>query len=175
MTSEVSMDVTITYLEMLDPARLRPGVRTVRGLTYELAQSGAASDFRINRQWYCEVGRDWTWTDRLVWSDAKWQAYVTQAGFETWIATLDGVPAGYFELDHQPDSGPEIASFGLLREFVGSGLGGPMLTAAIKRAWQKQPPRVWLHTCTLDHPHALANYQARGFEIYKTETERHAR
>jgi hypothetical protein len=28
--------------------------------------------------------------------------------------------------------------------------------------------RVWLHTCSLDHPAALANYQARGFRIFDT-------
>jgi hypothetical protein len=31
-------------------------------------------------------------------------------------------------------------------------------------------PRVWLHTCTKDHPHALSNYQARGFQVFRTET-----
>ena len=31
--------------------------------------------------------------------------------------------------------------------------------------------RVWLHTNTLDGPHALANYQARGLRPYKTEQE----
>ena len=34
-----------------------------------------------------------------------------------------------------------------------------------------QPRRVWVHTCTLDHPAALANYQARGMKSYKTEME----
>jgi hypothetical protein len=29
--------------------------------------------------------------------------------------------------------------------------------------------RVWVHTCTRDHPGALANYQARGMVIYKQE------
>jgi hypothetical protein len=27
--------------------------------------------------------------------------------------------------------------------------------------------RVWVHTCDLDHPRALANYQARGFEVFR--------
>ena len=65
----------------------------------------------------------------------------------------------------------EIAYFGLLPQFVGRGLGGALLTATIERAWQLKPRRVWVHTCTLDHPSALANYQARGFRIYKHETE----
>jgi len=31
--------------------------------------------------------------------------------------------------------------------------------------------RVWVHTCTLDHPGALPNYIARGFRVYKEETD----
>jgi hypothetical protein len=30
--------------------------------------------------------------------------------------------------------------------------------------------RVWLHTCTLDSPVALPNYEARGFVRYRSET-----
>jgi len=39
----------------------------------------------------------------------------------------------------------------------------------VRDAWSLRPRRVWLHTCTLDHPHALANYMARGFVPYRTE------
>ena len=41
-----------------------------------------------------------------------------------------------------------------------------MLTEAIRRAWALDAQRVWLHTCTEDHPAALPNYQKRGFRIY---------
>jgi GNAT superfamily N-acetyltransferase len=160
------MDVTIYYLEMLDPAWLRQSKRTVGGLTLEMARQ----DFFLNRRWYMAVGGDWSWTDRLVWSDERWDAYVSRPGFETWIASVDDKPAGYFELDNRLESGIEIASFGLLPDFVGHGLGGALLKVAVQRAWEKKPSRVWLHTCTLDHPQALVNYQARGFKIYKTET-----
>ncbi len=66
----------------------------------------------------------------------------------------------------------EIAYFGLLPEFIGRGLGGALLTSAIEEAWRMSPSitRVWVHTCTCDHPSALANYQARGMVIYKRET-----
>ncbi len=66
----------------------------------------------------------------------------------------------------------EIAYFGLLPEFIGRGLGGDLLTSAIENAWAWSPApfRVWVHTCNRDHPGALANYQARGFKIYKTVT-----
>ena len=38
--------------------------------------------------------------------------------------------------------------------------------AAVERAWELATDRVWVHTCTLDHPSALPNYRARGFRIY---------
>jgi GNAT superfamily N-acetyltransferase len=64
----------------------------------------------------------------------------------------------------------EIAYFGLLPAFVGRGLGGYLLTVATERAWELAPPRVWLHTSTLDHPAALPNYLKRGFVISRRET-----
>jgi hypothetical protein len=51
-------------------------------------------------------------------------------------------------------------------------LGGALLSRALEDAWQMEPRRVWVHTCTLDHPAALANYQARGMKIYRSETAR---
>jgi GNAT superfamily N-acetyltransferase len=93
------------------------------------------------------------------------------------------VPAGYFELEAQPPSPPsplpqgeggidvEIAYFGLLPQFVGCGLGSHLLTCAIECGWKMGARRVWVHTCTLDHPQALANYQARGMRLYKEETK----
>jgi GNAT superfamily N-acetyltransferase len=53
--------------------------------------------------------------------------------------------------------------------FIGKGLGKWLLTRAVQEAWVLGATRVWLHTCTLDHPSALANYQARGFAPYLTE------
>jgi hypothetical protein len=29
--------------------------------------------------------------------------------------------------------------------------------------------RVWVHTGSLDHPCALANYQARGLQVYRED------
>jgi GNAT superfamily N-acetyltransferase len=95
---------------------------------------------------------------------------VNRPELTTYVGYVDDEPVGYFELHHRVDDGVEIAYFGLLPKFIGQGFGGALLTEAVRRAWQLTPPRVWLHTCTLDHPQALANYQARGFEIYKTES-----
>jgi GNAT superfamily N-acetyltransferase len=82
---------------------------------------------------------------------------------------VSGTPAGYFELERQHEAAVELAYFGLLSRFIGKGIGGTLLTAAINRAWEMGAQRVWVHTCTLDHPQALSNYQARGFRIVRRE------
>jgi ribosomal protein S18 acetylase RimI-like enzyme len=125
----------------------------------------------LNRFFYATVGGDWHWTDRLPWTRQQWLDYLNRPEFETWMLTAGGIPAGYFELEKQPGESVEVAYFGLLPRFIGGGLGGHLLTCAIERGFALGGRRVWLHTCTLDHPQALANYQARGFRLFKEETE----
>jgi GNAT superfamily N-acetyltransferase len=126
------------------------------------------------RYLYAEVGRAYHWTDRLSWTDQQVQEHVADPGVSLWLLTSGAAPAGYFELHSGNDRSVEIAYFGLLPEFVGRGWGGYLLTQAVETAWAMQPDRVWLHTCTLDHPAALPNYLRRGFhpvreEVYTTE------
>ena len=64
----------------------------------------------------------------------------------------------------------ELVQFGLMAEFIGQGLGRYFLQWTIAKAWSYKPRRFWLHTCTLDHPAALPNYQKAGFMIYQEET-----
>ena len=64
----------------------------------------------------------------------------------------------------------EIAYFGLLEEFQNKKLGSYLLSQAIKKSFEENINRVWVHTCSLDHKYALNNYIARGMKIFKTET-----
>ena len=153
------------YLHMTDPAQLRPAREQVAG--FEVARCRVPCG-AVNRFFYLEVGKDWRWTFRLPWTEAEWQTCAERPGVETWIGYLRGTPAGYFELARQEGDEVEVASFGLLPRFIGRGLGGILLTAALKRAWEEGTRRVRLHTCSWDHPHALANYRARGLAVYKT-------
>jgi len=82
------------------------------------------------------------------------------------VAYVSGTPAGYFELEMQAGGNVEIVYFGLLPQFIGRGLGGALLTATVERAWALGAHRVWVHTCSLDHPNALPGYQARGFRVF---------
>ena len=83
---------------------------------------------------------------------------------ETYVARLDGAVAGYYEL-HLAGGSAEVSIFGLLEHARGAGLGGHLLTDALRRGLRRAP-RVWLHTCTDDDPRALPNYRARGLTVF---------
>ena len=162
------ISVTTYYLEMRDLRDLRPKRSPRTDLALVPVQPPMPE---LNRFFYTAVGGAWYWTDRLPWTFQRWLDYLNRPELQTWMLTAGGLPAGYFELERQPDDSVEVAYFGLLPSFIGSGLGGHLLTCAIERGFAMNAPRVWLHTCTLDHPQALANYQARGLRRYKEETE----
>jgi ribosomal protein S18 acetylase RimI-like enzyme len=109
--------------------------------------------------------------DRLGWDYTRWLAYLDRPAVETLVLYISGTPAGYIELEGQADNNVEIACFGLLPRFIGQGLGGYLLSAGVEHGWlQAGARRVWVHTCSLDGPHALANYRARGFHVYDERT-----
>ena len=156
------VEIDITYLEMTDPSQLIPKRVDVAGLEIRRAEIPLPE---LNRFLYTAVGGDWYWVDRLGWTYQQWSDWVARPNMHTWIAYLNGTPVGYVELDKQGDD-VELSKFGLLSKFIGSGLGGHMLTESIERAWDMGGSRVWVNTCSLDHPGALHNYQARGFKVY---------
>ena len=159
--------VTTTYLELNNPTVHNDTV--TNSDAYELIQSQVPSP-ELNRFLYCSVGFQYWWYERVNWSYDQWMTWLDTEKVQTWVAYLQGTPIGYFELERQPGENVEIAYFGLLPQFVGHGLGELLLTDAIDRAWAFGAKRVWVHTCTLDHPAALGNYHARGFKVFKEET-----
>ena len=162
----MNAEVTTCHLEMKRPEELQPKEADIDGLRIE--RVGIPSP-ELNRFLYVTVGHRWQWIDRLVWTEKDWTEWVERDELQTWVAYVKGTPAGYFELEFQ-DGNVEIAFFGLLPRFIGLGLGGHLLTEAIRRSWDMGATRVWVHTCTLDHPNALANYKARGLQIFREET-----
>ncbi len=155
----------LSELRPADPSRLNPSRGEPRIVQAEIAS------VEFNRFFYTAVGGPWYWLERLPWSWDEWMTWLETPGVETWYGTVGGTPFGYGELHRTPDREVEIVYFGLLPQFIGRGLGGWLLTEVIRRAWQSIPKRVWLHTCDLDGPAAIANYTARGFRVYRTETE----
>jgi GNAT superfamily N-acetyltransferase len=157
---------TIYHLEMKDRRKFLPKV-VPEGFSVSRV---IPPEPLFNARLYREVGGGWQWTDRLSWSDDDWERYATREVLETWRAEYRGEEAGYFELEVQEGGNVEILYFGLLPTMIGKGLGSAMLSMAIERAWAiPGAKRVWVHTCTEDHEHALVNYQRRGFEVFKVE------
>jgi GNAT superfamily N-acetyltransferase len=163
-----TIDVIRTYLEMTSPTDLVPVPGAGPGVRLEPVRD---CPWHFYRYLYVEVGRAYHWVDRLGWTEEQFRIWL--AGPSTvWLLTVEGAPAGYFELRGHPDDSIEIAYFGLMPEFVGQGLGKYLLARAVEAAWAEKPSRVWLHTCTLDHPSALPNYLKRGFRKVRDETYR---
>ena len=158
--------VTRTYLRMTSPAALR---RTRHAGAGPRVQQIVPCPVDRYRALYQAVGASWHWHDRDAWSDPRLAEHLAQPGVHVHVLTVDEETAGYFELQRHDDGDVEIVYFGLVPRFIGRGLGGYLLTVAVEEAWRLGATSVWLHTCTLDHPAALANYRARGFEPYHTE------
>ena len=162
-------EVTTWHLEQRSPDELRPATR-LPSEPVTLLQAEVPLP-ELNRFLYTAVGADWWWWTRLSWTYAEWIDWVERPDVETWVASVRGTPAGYFELQRQGGGDVEIVYFGLISRFIGQGFGGWLLTEALRRAWAiDDTTRVWLHTCTLDGPHARANYEARGLRLFLTET-----
>lgn len=115
---------------------------------------------------YRSVGYEWGWRDRLLMPLQRLES-ILRDGREIYVAYVEGVPAGYIELE-KIEQAVEIAFFGLRRPFIGRGLGKHLLSFGVARAWEwaGRGGRVWVHTCNLDSDAALPNYLARGFVIY---------
>jgi GNAT superfamily N-acetyltransferase len=156
--------VVRTYLELTDASEIRAAARPRTDGAVDIARVDPP-DGATSRWFYTEVGRPHQWTDHAGRTAGEWQRWAEQV--ETWVATVDGDRAGYYEL-RPGDDGVEIAYFGLLPHAQGQGLGGHLLTSALGRAFALGA-RAWVHTCTLDGPHALANYEARGLRPFRTE------
>jgi len=161
------MKIKTTYLQMFAlPQRLVPPPRD--GITVIHAKKPTIAYYRFL---YDAVGRDYEWTSRKKLSDAALAAVIHDPRDEVHVLFVDGVPAGFAELDRREESEIELVQFGLMPEFIGQGLGRYFLQWAIDQAWRYSPKRFWLHTCTKDHPAALPNYLKAGFSIYKEEVK----
>ncbi len=161
------LETTITYLQMKTQPE-GPALPAPPGIAALLRADRPSLDFY--RYLYDAVGRDWLWLDRNRMSDEELGAIIGDERDEIYVLYVDGVPAGYAELDRRSPPDIELAYFGLVPDFIGRGVGRFLLNSAIRQAWSYAPSRLWVHTCTLDHPNALPLYQKAGFQVYKRET-----
>ena len=127
-------------------------------------------DFNINKFFYKRIGADHFWRDRLVWSDKEWIKYISNDNLTTWVMKEDDKFIGFYEKEFHPSKNEfELINIGILEEYRGKKLGSAFLSHAIKASFQARPNRMWVHTCSLDHKHALQNYKSRGFKVFKEE------
>ena len=149
-----------TYLEMR-PDEPRPAVPSGSWRLESLA--GAAARYR---RLYAEIGRPWMWFSRAALSEREIARIIDDPAVEALALTRDGRDLGLVELDFRTGGECEIAFLGLVPDAVGSGLGNALVAEAIRRAFARPIGRLWLHTCTLDHPGALRFYQRAGLRPY---------
>ena len=162
------VDVTVYYLEMLGrPQRLVSAPRD--GLLVLHAKAPSVSYYRFL---YNAVGKQYHWLSRRKLSDDQLAAILGDPRNELHVLHGDGSPAGFAELDRRQPDEIELVQFGLMADFIGQGLGTWFLQWTIDKAWSYQPRRLWLHTCSLDHPAAVPLYKKGGFVQFKEETIR---
>jgi N-acetylglutamate synthase-like GNAT family acetyltransferase len=161
----VKEKIHVWHLEIVDTAQVP---KDFSRADYELTRlTDPSPDFA--RYLYIAVGAPWVWYMRVDWTWDQWQKRLRNTKVEFWVANIDGAPIGFFELQKQARGSVEIAYFGLIPQYIGKGHGKKLLEDAIHAAWNLGGRRVWLHTCSLDHPNALSNYQSRGFSVFKEE------
>jgi GNAT superfamily N-acetyltransferase len=156
----------VTSLEMLAPPTLRPETSEA---TWRLER--LPPDPAEYRRLYRAVGEDWLWFSRLGLSDARLGAIIGNPEVEVYRLSDGGDGLALLELDFREDDACELAFFGLSRTLIGGPAGRWLMNRAIERAWSRPIQRFWLHTCTLDHPSALAFYRRSGFRPFRFQVE----
>lgn len=159
------IELIVTYLEMrsrplLSVARPYRGVMLLR-----LDQPTVA----FYRYLYSAVGAQWGWVERSAMDDAALEALIDDPLVEIYVMYVGGTPAGMFELDRRVPGEVELLHFGLAPEFIGRGLGKPLLASAVEAAWDGEPERVWVKSTSRDHPRGVMVYQWAGFVPYREE------
>ena len=163
MTEEVERN----YLEINSINDLKEGINPSDNYILILLDP---INFQLNKFFYKNIGKKHKWVDRLIWDEQRWIDYVSSQKVKTYVLKNKDDLVGFFELIfHYEKNEVEIAYFGILEEYQNKKLGSYLLSQAIKKSFNKNVNRVWLHTCSLDHKNALNNYVARGMKIFKTE------
>jgi len=152
------------WLELRSPGEFRPKPFASAGL--ELGRL-RGDDLARARELWVEVGRGF-WNERSEWSAVRWRSHLDDG--DTWfgIARVEAEDIGCFELTRERDE-VKLEGFGLLPAWRGRGLGAGLLSVATQQAFALGARRIWLHTATDDHPHALPNYLARGYRVVREE------
>ena len=162
------MQVDRYYLEINSLKSLNQTNSPNQDLTLEKVNP---PNIELNKFFYKNIGKNHRWVDRLDWDNLKWISYLENKNVNTYTLKLNNDLVGYFEtIQDLSTKSIEIGYFGILDDYIGNKFGSYLLSEAIKICFQLKPQKVWVHTCSLDHKHALSNYLNRGLKIFKKET-----
>lgn len=157
----------VTSLEMLTKPKPRPTAPS----PFRLVRWEAPESERY-RTLFRRVGQPWMWFSRLVMAEERLRAILDDPKVEIYaVADRAGIEIGILELDFRVSQVCELSFFGLVPELAGKGHGGWLMGHALNLGWRSGIDRMWVHTCTLDHPAALGFYQRHGFVPYRREVE----
>lgn len=158
----------VTSLEMTS----RPPLRTMPMSDLRLERWSAPTAAKY-RTLFRRVGEPWLWFSRLELGDAALTAIIHDPGVRIWaVSDRQGIEIGILELDFRVSGQCEIAFFGLVPELAGQGHGTWLMAMALQAGWSEPGvERLWVHTCTLDGPGALAFYIKSGFTPYQCQIE----
>jgi GNAT superfamily N-acetyltransferase len=123
------------------------------------------------RDLYRRVGEQWLWISRIRMPDAELAAIIQSPPVEIYALAHEGRDEGLLEFDFREPGQCEFVSFGVTERLVGIGAGRWLMNRALELAWSRPVDRVWLHTCSFDHPAALAFYQRSGFRPFRRQVE----
>ena len=155
----------VTSLEM----RTRPEIKAASPRIAVELEHWQRVDLEAYRALYRHVGEDWLWCSRLLLSDDQLSSIVNDLCVDVYAVKHNGLAAGLLELDYRLPRTCEIVFFGLGSGLIGSGVGSWLMAQAIDLAWSRAIDRLWVHTCTLDHPSALGFYRRFGFVPFKQQ------
>jgi len=158
----------VTYLEMRERPRTLPTSAPPLSLS---VRKVSKPDLDWYRKLYRAVGQDWLWFSRLRMGDQELAGIIHNAQVDVYALSAGKDDKGLLELDRRRGSGVEIAYFGLSADLIGQGAGQYLMRLGLAAAWAYAPERVWVHTCTLDHPRALPLYLKAGFVPYMRAIE----
>jgi GNAT superfamily N-acetyltransferase len=151
--------------------RVKPASRFAPGnAAWELTRL-ESPDLARYRNIFHRVGDEYLWTLRLLMTDEELSRYLADPRVEVYLLVTPEGDQGILELDFRIDGECEIALFGVAAPLQGTRAGRWLMNRALEIAWSRPIGRFWLHTCTLDHPSALAFYRRTGFTPYARKVE----
>jgi GNAT superfamily N-acetyltransferase len=156
----------VTYLEMRTPQFL-PASPTSAFQVRRVVKP----DLDWYRRLYRRVGEPWLWFSRLRMPDKELRAILHDPAVDVFALSTCGEDHGLLEFDRRQMPDIELTFFGVSAEIIGKGAGRALLACALPIQWEYKPQRIWVHTCTSDHPSALSFYQKYGFVAYKRAIE----